>query len=303
MTYPAPPVLPSFETGEGEGFTLGDLRANFWIVNSRTLRIKFPPSAEPAPESVSLRFEDEVLSTLAPSPDPAGPNSALDLLRGRNLVEIRFRGVPAASVIPVFYKTTLRDWAESIIKALVVLLVIQFYVVQPFYIPTGSMENTLHPGNYIMVERFSYLLSRPQRGDVVVFQYPQDPRKDFIKRLVAAGGDSVEVRGGKLTVNGVPVDEPYALVSPTPSLAREFGPYIVAADHLFVMGDNRDRSSDSRTWGSLPMHRLKGKALLVYWPITGLGLVRHERGIFERVRSAALAGPHTVPPDALEGTP
>jgi signal peptidase I len=176
------------------------------------------------------------------------------------------------------------------LKALIILVLIQFYVIQTFFIPTGSMEKTLMPGDFIMVEKVSYLFGPPKRGDVVVFQYPDDPRKDFIKRMVAKGGDKVEVVKKQLKVNDHALVEPYAVhiarlseIDGRPSyrLDRDFfGPQTINRGSIFVMGDNRDNSSDSRFWGQLPLFRMKGKAFLAYWPLGHFGLIRHERQPF-----------------------
>ncbi|MBI4861680.1 MAG: signal peptidase I [Candidatus Riflebacteria bacterium] len=265
--------------------------------------MKLPDPADAATGfEVSIVYEGEEVFHGKSLPAPAeGPEAApggaptklaLPLLRGRNEVTVRTLTSPAReTTFPIFYKTALRDWIESILKALIILVLIQFFVVQTFYIPTASMELTLRPGDYIMVEKVSYLFTSPSRGDVVVFQFPEDPRKDFIKRMVARERDTLEVIRKRLIVNGRELVEPYTvhmdrsedpLGQPQYRPYRDFfGPMQVPDRSIFVMGDNRDKSHDSRMWGHLPLFRLKGKAFLVYWPFRQFGLIRHEHGPFK----------------------
>jgi signal peptidase I len=156
-------------------------------------------------------------------------------------------------------------------------------VVQAFKIPSGSMEPTLQIGDHILVNKFIYgvkipfttiqlfPLENPQRGDVLVFIYPVDPSKDFIKRVVALGGDTVKLANKKLYINGVQVPDPHAVYADESALSGEvqkrdnFGPVTVPKGALFVLGDNRDRSLDSRFWGFVPLEDVRGKAFLIYW--------------------------------------
>ncbi|MCG6919218.1 MAG: signal peptidase I [Deltaproteobacteria bacterium] len=173
-------------------------------------------------------------------------------------------------------KSVLREYAEAIVIAVVLALFIRTFVVQAFKIPSGSMKPTLLVGDHILVSKFIYgikipltdktiiKLGTPKRGDVVVFKYPLDTRKDYIKRVIGLPGDRVELVNKKLFINGRVTDDPHASYSVYGNL-RNFGPVTVPANHLFVMGDNRDESSDSRVWGFVPLPYLKGKAFLIYW--------------------------------------
>jgi signal peptidase I len=173
-------------------------------------------------------------------------------------------------------KSVIREYAEAIVIAVILALFIRAFVVQAFKIPSGSMKPTLLVGDHILVNKFIYgikipftnktliSLSRPKRGDVVVFKYPLDTKKDYIKGVIGLPGDRVELANKQLLINGQPVEDPHASYSILGNL-RRFGPITVPADHLFVMGDNRDESSDSRVWGFVPLSYLKGKAFLIYW--------------------------------------
>jgi len=173
-------------------------------------------------------------------------------------------------------KSVVREYAEAIAIAVVLALFIRTFVVQAFKIPSGSMKPTLLVGDHILVNKFIYgikipltdktliSLSRPKRGDVIVFKYPLDTKKDYIKRVIGLPGDRIELSNKELIVNGRIAEDPHAKYSLHGNL-RNFGPVVVPDDHLFVMGDNRDESSDSRVWGFVPISYLKGKAFLIYW--------------------------------------
>jgi len=173
-------------------------------------------------------------------------------------------------------KSVVREYAEAIIIAIVLALFIRTFVIQAFKIPSGSMKPTLLVGDHILVNKFIYgiklpftdkiliSLNEPEKGDVVVFKFPLDTRKDYIKRVIGLPGDRVELVDKQLLINGRPTEDPNASYSMSGSM-RMYGPVTVPADHLFVMGDNRDESSDSRVWGFVPRPYLKGKAFLIYW--------------------------------------
>lgn len=169
---------------------------------------------------------------------------------------------------------------QTVILAVVLFLLIR-NVIQNFRIDGISMEPNFHNGQFLIVNRFAYCpglhldisplnihlektwcVREPKRGDVIVFEYPKDLSRDFIKRVIGLPGDTVEVRGGKIYINGQVMPEPFG---PNPGSSTN-GPITVGADEVFVMGDNRNNSSDSRTWGSLPLKYVIGKALLSYWP-------------------------------------
>jgi signal peptidase I len=186
-------------------------------------------------------------------------------------------------------KSTVREYVESVIVAVILALFIRTFVVQAYKIPTGSMENNLLIGDHLLVNKFivgptlSSLertllpIATIKRGDVLVFKYPEDPGRDFIKRVIGLPGETLELRDKKVSINGKPLDEPYVHFLEPPGLSSPFrevtsydvreryGPVTVPADHYFVMGDNRDNSQDSRYWGFLPRDYIKGKAVVIYW--------------------------------------
>ena len=185
-----------------------------------------------------------------------------------------------------FKKSTLREYFEAIVTAVILALFVRTWVVQAFKIPTGSMENNLLIGDHLLVNKFVFGLEPTtferailpvrdiRRGDIVVFKYPDEPERDFIKRVIGLPGETLELRNKKIYINGQPLDESYVhyIDASHPAsevtsfdLRERYGPVQVPADQYFVMGDNRDNSQDSRYWGFLPRHYVKGKALLIYW--------------------------------------
>ncbi len=180
-------------------------------------------------------------------------------------------------------KSGLRENIEAIIIAVILAMFIRTFVVQAFKIPSGSMKETLQIGDHILVNKFIYgvkvpfinktmiSIKDPKREDIVVFEFPEDPDKDFIKRVVGVEGDTVEIRDKKVLVNGEKLDQKFA-VHTDPHIIPEmiqprdnFGPVKVPEDSLFVMGDNRDHSYDSRFWGFVDIEAVKGKAFIIYW--------------------------------------
>jgi len=178
--------------------------------------------------------------------------------------------------------STLREYAEALVMAVVLALFIRTFVVQAFKIPSGSMLPTLLIGDHLLVNKFSYgiripfvgkrvlEMGSPQYDDVIVFIYPQDRSKDFIKRVKALPGDRVELRNKTLYINGEQASDRFADYEPVPARSArrprdDFGPVTVPAGHVFVMGDNRDHSHDSRFWGMVPIDDILGKAFLLYW--------------------------------------
>jgi signal peptidase I len=180
-------------------------------------------------------------------------------------------------------KSSLRENVEAIAIAILLALFIRTFVVQAFKIPSGSMKETLQIGDHILVNKFIYgiklpfvqktliPIKEPRRDDIIVFRYPENPKVDFIKRVVGIEGDVVEVRNKKLYVNHALIDRDYAIhtdphIIPAVYNKRDnFGPVIVPKDSLFVMGDNRDNSKDSRFWGFVDLKAVKGKAFMIYW--------------------------------------
>jgi signal peptidase I len=152
--------------------------------------------------------------------------------------------------------------------AFVLALIIQQFVVKPFYIPSESMEPTLVKGDRVLVNRFEYRFTDPKPGDVVVFHPPIAPDEDYIKRVVAVGGDTVEVKDSTLYVNGVAQEEPYLKEQ---SIRGIFPEETVPEGYVFVMGDNRNRSGDSRVFGPVKLDSILGGGFLVYWPPGKIG--------------------------------
>jgi signal peptidase I len=185
-----------------------------------------------------------------------------------------------------FQKSTAREYFESIVVAVILALFIRTFVVQAFKIPSGSMLPTLQIGDHILVNKFVYgarieipltqiSLGRlpgvrvPRPGDVIVFIWPKDRSKDFIKRIVAVEGQTVEIRDRRVYVNGQAWDDPHAKWGSGGGAGRNYGPYTVPQGTVFVMGDNRDQSYDSRFWGAVPIEDIKGLALVIYWSWNG----------------------------------
>lgn len=180
-------------------------------------------------------------------------------------------------------KSKLRENLEAIAIAILLALVIRTFVVQAFKIPSGSMKETLQIGDHILVNKFIYgikipftgktliPISEPERGDVVVFKFPEDPKKDFIKRVIGVPGDVIEIRNKKIYINHKLLGKGHAVytdphIIPAGGEPRDnLGPIKVPPDSLFMMGDNRDQSYDSRFWGFVRYRAVKGKAFMIYW--------------------------------------
>ena len=182
-----------------------------------------------------------------------------------------------------FYK----EYLEPIIIAVLIALFIRTFIIQAFKIPSSSMEPTLLVGDYLLVNKFIYGIKvpftnlklfqykKPKRGDIVVFIYPKDRSKDFIKRVVGTEGEKVEVIRDKIYINDHLVDDPWGHYSEKSDWIRQiqlmekFGPVVVPKDSIFVLGDNRDNSQDSRFWGFVNVNAVKGKALVIYFSWDG----------------------------------
>ncbi len=181
-------------------------------------------------------------------------------------------------------KGKLRENVEALVIAIILALFIRAFVVQAFKIPSGSMMNTLLVGDYLLVNKFIYgvkipftektiiPVTDPKRGDIIVFKFPRDTSKDFIKRVVGVAGDKVEIRDKKVYVNGEIQDGDFivhsdSLIYPPSAIQPRdnYGPMKVPENKLFMMGDNRDESNDSRFWGFVDVSAVRGKALIIYW--------------------------------------
>jgi signal peptidase I len=188
-------------------------------------------------------------------------------------------------------KSFLREYGEALGIAIVLALFIRAFLVQAFSIPSGSMEDTLLVGDYLLVNKLSYGIRNPftnkvliptgspQRSDVVVFIFPQDPSKDYIKRVIGLPGDQVQIINKKVLINGQEVKTPQAVfkgggnhtefIPGSEAPVDNYGPVVVPPNSYFCMGDNRDRSYDSRFWGFVPMANLRGKAMVIYFSWKG----------------------------------
>jgi signal peptidase I len=186
-------------------------------------------------------------------------------------------------------KSAIREWIESILVAFILAMFIRTFFVQAFKIPTGSMRPTLLEGDAILVNKFIYgakipftnwrlpAIRQPKRGDVIVFIYPENPKKDFIKRLVAQEGETVEIKKGTIYINGQPLLESVfsqRYYYNRGGLAQEGERIPVPKDHFFVLGDNSASSQDSRFWGFVPKKNILGKAILIYWPLTRIRIIK-----------------------------
>lgn len=205
------------------------------------------------------------------------------------------------SAPPLRIRGVVRELLETALFILLIFFIVRG-IVQNFKIEGSSMEPTLHTGQYILVnklvyfhfdlnapmrllpgqedlpQRVIYPFYQPRRGDIVVFEYPQDVTKDYIKRVIGLPGDQIEIRDGQVFVNGQQLEQPYLEGAPTYCVigyACQSGIVTIPEGHLFVMGDNRSNSSDSREWGPLPFDRVIGQAWVLYYPVADWGLVPH----------------------------
>jgi signal peptidase I len=180
-------------------------------------------------------------------------------------------------------KSSLRENIEAILIAVVLALFIRTFIVQAFKIPSGSMTSTLVIGDHILVNKFLYgikipfldktivPIKDPERGDIIVFKFPEDPTKDFIKRVIGIAGDEIQIRDKKVYINGVLSSDLGGFHTDSRILPKRmqprdnFGPVTIPSNKLFMMGDNRDHSYDSRFWGFVDLKAVKGKAFIIYW--------------------------------------
>ena len=188
------------------------------------------------------------------------------------------------------YGSVVREWTESIVIALILALFIRTFFIQAFKIPSGSMRPTLIERDRLMVNKIRYGpkvpftekkrlpgLTEPQRGDVIVFVYPVDQSRDFIKRLVGLGGETIEIKKGDIYVNGNLVEDPIIKnihYYNRGEYGKENQKIVVPKDHYFVLGDNSGSSSDGRFWGFVPEKNVIGKAELIYWPFNRMRFIQ-----------------------------
>jgi signal peptidase I len=219
-----------------------------------------------------------------------------------------------SEVRPAFKKSVAREYLESIVVAVILALFIRTFAIQAFKIPTGSMESNLLIGDHLLVNKLVYspsaspledrlLGKRPiERGHVVVFKFPDDANRDFIKRVIGLPGETVEIRNKTVYIDGEPLDEPYVQFLDPPrspddpeyglrseGVRDNWGPRVVPEGHLLVLGDNRDNSRDSRFWGFLARDQVKGRALIVYWSYDADREEYHRTSFIDWVKDTARA--------------
>jgi len=174
-------------------------------------------------------------------------------------------------------RSRFRETIEVLVVSFLLATLVRTYVICGYKVPSGSMEDTLLVGDHFLACRFYYRFTDPRPGDVVVFQYPLDTDRDFVKRIVAVGGQTIEIRDKQVLVDGVPARRPREAKHIDSRVYRQgmstrdnFGPLTVPQGYVFVLGDNRDNSRDSRYWGFLDQRLIKGKAFLLYWSWKGM---------------------------------
>src|SRR5579862_8998539 len=187
------------------------------------------------------------------------------------------------AVEAVHWRSRIRQIIETLLL-LGVMIFCTHIIIQTFHIDGQSMEPTLHNQEYIFVYKVAYLFSPPERGDVIVFQYPLNPQEAYIKRIVGVPGDVISIVGQTVSVNGVVLHEPYINKADMQNPYPPFVKRLVGPDEYFVLGDNRGNSSDSREWGFVPRNNIIGKAFCVYWPMTenNIGFLPNESSVFAK---------------------
>ena len=165
-----------------------------------------------------------------------------------------------------YWQDEAKDWIISLLIAVMLAFLIRTFIVEPYMVEGPSMRPTLSNHERLLVNKFLYYFSEPQKGEIIVFRYPRDPSRDFIKRVIATGGDTIEIQDGKVFVNGELKNEPYILDKTRGSYQKA----VVPKGRVFVMGDNRNNSEDSRfpDVGFVPFNLIKGKAMMVFWPFS-----------------------------------
>jgi signal peptidase I len=210
---------------------------------------------------------------------------------------------PASTVLKP--KGLIRDYFETIVTCVIFVVFSRAYVFQQSKIPTGSMIPTLLIGDYIMVNKYVYSptatalekfllpVEEIQRGDVIVFKYPEEPEKDYIKRIIGLPGETIEIRNCTVHIDGEPIEEPYKQhVNHFNCHWDYYQPTKIPDDSYFAMGDNRDQSKDSRAWGFVPRQYIKGRALLIWWSYEEDPGAWRQTDITARIRSIATKATH-----------
>lgn len=192
----------------------------------------------------------------------------IDAVNGQNNDRVEMDGNMGSEATgdkkPVLEKGPVREIIESVVVAVVLALIIRVFFFQFFVIPSGSMEPTLTEGDMIAANKIIYRFSEPKRADIIVFKYPLNPDRDFVKRLIGLPGEKVQIKNSTLYINGKVVAQPFL---PKGLKYQDYGPITVPKDKYFMMGDNRNNSLDSRVWGEMPKENIIGKASVIYWPV------------------------------------
>lgn len=189
-----------------------------------------------------------------------------------------YSGEHAESKGPGVVRSVL-SFLGMVVLVLVMSWAMRTFIFGAYEIPTGSMETTIMSGDRVFAEKITYLASEPEQGDIVTFEDPEIPGRILIKRIVATEGQTIDLIDGAVYIDGVPLDEPYVHGEPSNPLVPAYGvdityPYTVPEGHIWVMGDNRTNSSDSRYFGPVPVESVTGKAVFTYWPIGSLGFLK-----------------------------
>jgi signal peptidase I len=166
----------------------------------------------------------------------------------------------------------MRGWLKDVLIALVIAVLMVVFLYQPVKVEGTSMQPQLDDQERIFVNKFIYRFEEIRRGDVIVFYYPRDPSKSFIKRIVGVPGDSVTIKNGRVLINGTRLEEPYVKTNFLDS--DSYPPVLVKEGNYYVLGDHRNASNDSRSWGQVPRENIFGKAVFCYWPIQKAGLIK-----------------------------
>jgi signal peptidase I len=276
-----------FRCANGKNLTFAELAGDGFVINGSSIELE---GVLDAPVNKRITFRHYVGSKVVDVRDLQSTQGEfgcdIELRLGLNRLQFQFADSDKEPlVVKVFNRTTAREWIENLVKALVLVILVKTFVVQAFFIPTGSMEDTLLPRDYILVDKFSYIMNPPELNDIIVFQYPNNFTQDFIKRLVGKEGDKLSMNRKNLFRNGEELDEPwvvhkdfrYFVIGNQWNNRDVWDELTVPDNHYFAMGDNRDFSKDSRFWGPLDKARLKGRAFMIYYPFSRFGLIRHGR--------------------------
>jgi len=165
---------------------------------------------------------------------------------------------------------TVRDILETVIAALVIAVLVRGFIIEPYVVNGPSMEPTLWTGERLFISKLAYRFGKPQRGDIVMFRYPLNPEKDYVKRVIAIPGDTIEMRMGRVYINGQQVSEPFVQFPGLYNMSAQ----VVPPDTVFVMGDNRANSEDSREFGPVKLSLVRGKAVFRVWPLKAAGFLK-----------------------------